>query len=111
MDQLSKRQAYDRQWYHDNKERLRKSKAKSARELRARRLEWLKQIKDQPCKDCGKKFPHYVMEFDHCRGRKRFEIGTSFASRSIEELLKEIENCDLLCANCHRIRTFTRMAL
>lgn len=62
------------------------------------------------CQDCGKFFPSYVMDFDH-RDPTQKKWGLAGARRhmpSDEEVLKEIDKCDLVCANCHRIRTFTR---
>jgi hypothetical protein len=61
-------------------------------------------IKDVPCMDCGGKFPPYVMDFDHVRGGKRFNIGSQIG-RKLRDLLDEIGKCDIVCANCHRIRT------
>lgn len=73
--------------------------------------------------DCNQSFPPYVMDFDHVRGEKEFLISQvsdkrrllgdlrdikGSASVSQERLLKEIEKCDLVCSNCHRIRTHNR---
>ena len=62
-------------------------------------------IKDVPCCDCGNKFPPCAMDFDHVRGEKRFNIGQHIAGHSLDSILSEIEKCDIVCANCHRIRT------
>jgi hypothetical protein len=62
---------------------------------------------NRPCVDCGGRFPNECMEFDHVRGTKRANVGGLYASSSTV-LLREIEKCDLVCANCHRIRTFAR---
>lgn len=67
--------------------------------------------KNRCCTDCGfsnKDFPE-VLDFDHLRG-KSFSIGAwSKSVLSIERVKKEIEKCELVCANCHRIRTFKRV--
>jgi len=63
-----------------------------------------------PCHDCKRRFPHFVMDFDHVRGEKKFTIGKGTAKYSIEQLKTEVAKCDLVCANCHRIRTYTRMS-
>ena len=65
-------------------------------------------IKKTPCMDCGKRYPPEVMEFDHIptRGTKELNVSTASYKVSTKRLLKEIEKCDLVCANCHRIRTF-----
>lgn len=69
------------------------------------------QLKAVPCADCGKSYPSYVMDFDHCRGKKDFNISTYVRSRcgSIKKLLEEIKKCDVVCSNCHRERTHRRM--
>jgi hypothetical protein len=61
------------------------------------------------CADCKKTYPAHVMDFDHVRGKKLFDISKmpDYPRRKIAE---EIAKCDLVCANCHRIRTFSRRA-
>lgn len=60
--------------------------------------------KSVPCADCGRVYPFYVMEFDHVRGEKAFNIGGAKVSR--KRLLDEIAKCDVVCSNCHRERTW-----
>lgn len=62
-------------------------------------------IKSRPCLDCGLQYPPYVMDFDHVRGKKSFQIGQS-KCRSRDKVLAEIAKCDVVCSNCHRLRTF-----
>ena len=62
-----------------------------------------------PCNDCEKFYPYYVMDFDHRPGeQKEFAIGAQNKSRGKQQLLKEIAKCNLVCANCHRERTYKR---
>jgi hypothetical protein len=65
------------------------------------------EAKDRPCSDCGSRYPPYVMDFDHRdRTEKRFNIGReAFALIPDADLRKEIEKCDVVCSNCHRMRT------
>jgi hypothetical protein len=66
-------------------------------------------LKDRPCKDCKRKYPPYVMDFDHVKGRKAFAIGDGLRTgKSFEKIVAEIKKCELVCSNCHRIRTHTR---
>jgi hypothetical protein len=70
---------------------------------------WLDGLKAGPCLDCGGTFPPCAMDWDHVRGEKKFNLGSRrgfLGSREI--LLAEIEKCDLVCANCHRVRTNRR---
>ena len=73
----------------------------------------IKEAKEQPCCDCGLRYPSYVMDFDHRDGRqKRFNIGRDALSKlsTVEALRAEIDKCDVVCANCHRIRTHGQKA-
>lgn len=74
-------------------------------------VKWLENLKDAPCTDCGRKFPHECMDFDHVRGRKLFEVNfTAYKWRGTKKLEREIAKCELVCANCHRTRTKNRAA-
>jgi hypothetical protein len=78
--------------------------ASSRRAYRQRR-EFIRAVKDVPCADCGGKFPDYCMDFHHRdRTTKSFTIG-HFILGSLAGLKAEIAKCDVVCANCHRIRT------
>jgi len=49
------------------------------------------------------------MDFDHRDGATKIaEISNLAHSGSTKKLLVEIEKCDLVCSNCHRIRTRRR---
>lgn len=63
--------------------------------------------KSVPCKDCGGTFPTYCMDFDHVRGVKILNIGaaTGTWASNLPKLREEIAKCDIVCSNCHRIRT------
>lgn len=64
------------------------------------------------CLDCDKVYPSFVMEFDHVRGEKVADVSALVAKGVPESMLRaEIEKCDLVCANCHRIRTFHRRGM
>ena len=59
------------------------------------------------CLDCGGIFPDCCMDFDHRDpNEKSFGIGEGVAQhKSLEKLMIEADKCDLVCSNCHRIRT------
>lgn len=66
-------------------------------------------IKNRPCQDCGRTYPPYVMDFDHRDIEiKNFTISPCVGSLAIKKLRNEIEKCDVVCSNCHRIRTWNR---
>jgi hypothetical protein len=85
-------------------------KGKHRKNLRAR----VADIKEaSPCMDCGFFYPAPVMEFDHRPGEYKFKTVAAMCAGgySWEKITQEIAKCDLLCANCHRIRThITRKA-
>jgi hypothetical protein len=61
--------------------------------------------KQDPCMDCGVGYPPCVMEFDHVRGEKVIGVGRMANQRfPITAIDEEIAKCDLVCANCHRLR-------
>ena len=62
-----------------------------------------------PCADCGGRFPAECMDFDHRPGvLKKACIGQMANACRWRQVFAEMEKCDLVCANCHRIRTFDR---
>lgn len=64
---------------------------------------------ETPCVDCGNKFPWYVMDLDHVRGEKYKDVSKMVGSGDrMKSFIEEIAKCDCVCANCHRVRTFTR---
>ena len=68
-----------------------------------------RQKEGRPCTDCGITWPYYVMQFDHVpgRGQKLFMLSQSHGHGQ-EAIMHEIAKCDLVCANCHLIRTQAR---
>ena len=63
--------------------------------------------KTRPCADCGGKFDPICMDFDH-RDPTKKEFNVSQMRKgcqSLKRIINEIEKCDVVCANCHRLRT------
>ncbi len=102
--------AYQRRWYEVNREVQKERARRLGERHRASVADLLRDLKSRPCMDCGRRFPPQVMDFDHVRGVKVLNV-SKFASRklSLERLLEEVAKCDLVCANCHRIRTARRL--
>jgi len=71
--------------------------------------EFINELKNVPCADCGHSYPPYVMDFDHVRGEKKYNV-TSMKGRSASKraILEEVAKCEVVCANCHRIRTWNK---
>lgn len=68
--------------------------------------------KAQPCMDCGIRYPAPVMEFDHRPGVEKVRHISGMVSArsrySLNDIREEIAKCDVVCANCHRMRTAIR---
>ena len=61
------------------------------------------------CADCKLKFPHYVLEFDHLPEYEKIGSPSGVVRKySWEKAVEEIDKCDVVCANCHSIRTWER---
>lgn len=103
-----------KRWWNDNREQARMSHQMwrgthpgylgPARQARVDKVSALKEA--SPCVDCGHLFPACCMDFDHVSGDKLAEVGALAARSTAWELIQaEIDKCELVCANCHRIRT------
>lgn len=106
----AQRKAYHQQYYLANKAKI-IARAGINRQKGVDRIrELVKQAKDLPCSDCNTKYPYYVMQFDHVRGIKLFAIANCARGghMKISDVLAEIAKCDVVCANCHAIRTHER---
>lgn len=71
---------------------------------------WLDAFKDNPCTDCGRRYPPHIMHWDHLPGTKKVtSIGRLKSARAKKEVvLEELAKCELVCANCHANRTYER---
>jgi len=99
-----------RQWYADEANRARHLAQVAGRRRRRteRHKRLIEELKGQPCSDCGQVFPPFVMDFDHVAG-KTGEVGRLVSTHGTDRLLAEIERCEVVCANCHSMRTFGRL--
>ncbi len=65
-------------------------------------------LTENPCKDCNES-NILVLEPDHVRGEKKLDISDMLKRGYIwKDILVELEKCEIVCANCHRIRTYSR---
>ena len=65
------------------------------------------------CTDCGLiDLEHLeIYDFDHLPGQTKARgVAAMLTSGTFEDLLAEIAKCEVVCANCHRIRTRRRPA-
>lgn len=60
------------------------------------------------CIDCGYATHAVALDFDHLPGTEKVAHVSSMLTHSWERIMAEIDKCVVVCANCHRVRTFTR---
>ncbi|AXH66851.1 HNH endonuclease [Streptomyces phage StarPlatinum] len=99
---IEKSRAAKRAHYHKNKEQYKLRNTQRKLEMR----NYLIELKRVPCMDCGNSYPFYCMDFDHRDpSEKEGNIGQIVNNGSWNKLYAEVAKCDVVCANCHRIRT------
>src|SRR5665213_1792263 len=72
---------------------------------KAFRVQYVNKLKEAPCTDCHEIYPPHVMDFDHVRLGKVASISTLVRNGPFEALQRELQKCELVCSNCHRVRT------
>jgi hypothetical protein len=78
-----------------------------AREGQRRVRLWLARYKvDRGCADCGYRADPAALDFDHTDGKTRPVSFTNSIAQAVEEIRKH--KCEVVCSNCHRIRTVRR---
>jgi hypothetical protein len=104
----TQRNAYHREYYRVNKQVINGRQVSINRKRRHDRYAEIQTLKSEPCTDCGKSFPYYVMDFDHRNPSTKFRDIADMIKRmnAWETVLAEIAKCDLVCACCHRLRTY-----
>lgn len=93
------------------RERERIQSRRASANIRARIREIIVEAKNRPCADCGKRYPTCAMDLDHVRGEKKFKVSEAVQlayGSTLDQLRAEIAKCQVVCANCHRIRTAAR---
>lgn len=83
-----------------------------ARIKRERNWEKIIEIKGNRCSRCGGEFHWSVFDMHHRDPSvKDFNIGGKLHSYTWERIEQELEKCDLLCANCHRLTHYEQVRI
>lgn len=71
---------------------------------------------EKRCNKCGKtkvlsefykiKSGRQAMDFDHIDPKKKVNNVSSMLGRNIDCLVLEILKCEVVCSNCHRVRSY-----
>ncbi len=109
--------AYRHEWYLRNKEKMREYNraygirnrdrtTRRKRELAAERKAELVKMFGGKCMDCGFVGEPYIYHFDHREpDTKQNEVGAMLNTRDWGSIVAEAKECDLVCQNCHAVRT------
>lgn len=65
-------------------------------------------LKQRSCVDCGED-NWLVLEFDHIKGDKYRNVSELMNSHSVEKVVEEVLKCEVVCGNCHKLRTMNRI--
>lgn len=104
---------YLRQWRKDNPDKYKRNHKASDRALAKaidkKRTHLRKILEEGRCVDCGIEDIR-VLTFDHTDPSQKVESISRMAASgySWDKFTKELEKCEIVCANCHQIRTGTR---
>lgn len=86
-----------------------KSHKTSVTKQKAALAKYIQEYKERhPCMDCKTSYPYYVMDFDHVRGKKHKNVAELIPTLSKKKIDEEIAKCEVVCSNCHRVRTHMR---
>lgn len=96
----------DSSYYRENRKRWDSYKTKWRKSF----VEWYRSLKNKPCADCNQVFDPVCMDWDYLPQYKKGKAVSTIAQETWnkEKVLEEIKKCELVCSNCHRIRTQKR---
>ena len=85
-----------REYYVQNRSRQLKLAIERRHKYYKVKRNYIDLLKDVPCKDCGIKYPSYVMDFDHLSGKIKLGNLASMTTRNLSMLKIKIEakKCD-----------------
>ena len=97
---------------HDSPESLKTALNRAQYKLQVERARlFIQEYKaEHPCVGCGGSFHFSAMDFDHLEDDKEFNIAEGVGrGYSVRKLKSEMAKCELVCSNCHRLRTWLRL--
>ena len=94
----------DRAFYAGSATRRKKLRTRQKERYKKKKT-WYQDLRNKlKCSICGYNKCSYAIEFHHRDPSKKEYAVSDLVKRdySIERIIKEMEKCDVLCANCHR---------
>jgi protein-arginine kinase activator protein McsA len=80
------------------------------KKIRDRNRDYVRNIKESnACTDCGKNYHYSQMDFDHLNDKKHTIARLASSEASLKTIKQEMAKCELVCSNCHRLRTWERL--
>ena len=102
-----------RRYYLANKETMVRRASENNRVKRVRNRAYVESIKlaNPTCMDCKLDHPPWRLQFDHRPGEGKIHDVATLVQQAygLKTIQAEIDNCDLVCANCHTDRTHSRL--
>lgn len=99
------RRKKDQQYHLDNREKRSEQKKVWKRHF----SEWYMSLKNGLCADCGESFHPVCMQWDHLpEFTKTSNLSDLYGKKNKKMILEEIQKCELVCSNCHALRTYHR---
>jgi hypothetical protein len=90
----------------------RRNRTKELGRVRSRQAatrDFLRRRRKQPCADCGRTYLPHQMDFDHRDpSQKTSTVSRMIGRAGTGRIMAEVAKCDIVCANCHRDRTYRR---
>jgi len=101
---------YQRDWYHQNKHRLAQARRQRNKDEYNQRRAFVNQekLRRGACFDCGLATTLtnlMIFEFDHRDPDSKLFNISECKGKAFAIIAEEMDKCDMVCANCHRIRT------
>lgn len=98
-----------KQYYRENPDKVKRSVRTHKRKTRDNTRQLLMDyLRDHPCIDCSETDP-IVLQFDHLRDKSKPVAYFVKAGATWKRIMEEIDKCEVVCANCHTRRTFSRL--
>lgn len=96
-------------WNQNNPERHRAHGRRSSQKRQRAHQAYIRQIKlERGCVDCSYNAHADALQFDHLPEHIKLYTVSGMATYSREKVDAEIAKCEVVCANCHAVRTAQR---